>query len=78
MRVSRNPDTNIRIKVTTAVNKAHTFFYFCGVKFRQENWWGYQWKSTKQSSVLSNCKRHCGCENIETIITTRNILYWHI
>jgi hypothetical protein len=37
MRVSRNPDTNIRIKVTTTVNKAHKFIYFCGMKFRQEN-----------------------------------------
>jgi hypothetical protein len=37
MRVSRNPEENIRIKVTTTVNKAHEFIYFCEVKFRQEN-----------------------------------------
>jgi hypothetical protein len=34
MRVSRNPDTNIRIKVTTTVNKAHEFIYFCEVKIQ--------------------------------------------
>jgi len=27
MRVSRNPDTNIRIKITTTVNKAHKILF---------------------------------------------------